>query len=78
VTPNEVELEFPKSIARNPDIGEFAKAGGNAVNEFVARDDIFDHLTRGKDAMPCNCPDLNSLVSESNCRDLTERDLVAA
>jgi hypothetical protein len=47
VTANKIELELSQSIVRDANVGQFAKTRADAVNDIVARNDIFEETFTG-------------------------------
>jgi hypothetical protein len=77
VTPNKIELELSQSIVRDANVGQFAKTRADAVNDVVARNDIFDDSTRSNDTGACGRGDLHGRISERYRGDLGKRQLLA-
>ena len=44
----QVQLQLAQAVERNPDVGEAAEAGRDAVDDGAASDGVVDHLPRGQ------------------------------
>jgi hypothetical protein len=77
VTPNEIELQFTDLIVWNPDIRKFAKACAHAVNDGVARDNIFDDFSRSEHARARFGSEFDLFATERDRGNLLKRKWLA-
>ncbi len=53
VRPQEVELQLFQLIRRDPDLGELAETGVDAVDNLSRVEDVLDHLARPRHLVAC-------------------------
>ena len=70
-------MKLPQVAARDAHIRKLAEPSGNSVNHRIARNDLFDQFARGKNTRTRERRNVNGLASDSDCRELNKRNLLA-
>src|SRR6266496_5332799 len=77
VAADKVQLKLTQFALRNSDVGELAESGGDSVNHRIACNDLFDQFARGNNTRTRERRNVNGLASDSDCRELNKRNLLA-
>jgi len=74
---DEIQLQLPQRVGRNPHISEPAKTGADSVNDFTALENVVDQRSRPPNALARFLSQRDRLVRRRDCVKLRERDLPA-